>query len=48
MKSYIKLLVKTEKIWVHVGWSKQLALGIKITPWSFDLDILCFYIAVEY
>jgi hypothetical protein len=48
MKSYTKRLIKNENVWLHVGWCKQIALSIKITPWSFDIDILCFFIAFEF
>ena len=48
MKSNIKRLIKNEHVWVHVGYCKQIAFGIKITSWSFDIDILCFFISVDY
>ena len=34
--------------WFQFGMTSRLALGISISKYSFDLDILCFYFVIEF
>ena len=38
---------KFGKFCVSIGMSKRLALAISIDKYSFNLDILCFWLSIE-
>lgn len=39
---------KIRKSWVSVGAGKQLAIGISVSKYSFNIDLFCFWITIEF
>jgi hypothetical protein len=39
---------KIGKFWLIVGVSKRFAIGISISKYSMDIDLICFWITVEF
>ena len=39
---------KIRKSWVSVGISKRFAIGIAISKYSMDIDLICLWITVEF
>jgi hypothetical protein len=34
--------------WIHIGFMRGVALGFSISRWSIELDLVCFYIGLEF